>query len=248
MVLREGAETVGAVIVEPVQNSGGCLVAEPAYFARLREICDEHDLLLISDEVICSWGRLGSWFGCEELSYQPDLITTAKGLTSGYAPLGAVIASDRVAEPFLAPGARFAHGLTFAGHPGAAAAALESIAIIEEEDLLARARSVGARFRAALDELYDVPIVGDVRGMAMFQAVELVADQETKAPFDERQLTLLADRVPAMLFERGLICRAMNRRAPVIQFAPPLISEVDDLEWAAATVRDVLTELTPEVM
>jgi adenosylmethionine-8-amino-7-oxononanoate aminotransferase len=135
LIEREGPDTVAAVIVEPVQNSGGCLPADPVYFTRLREICDAHDVVLISDETICSWGRLGDFFGSATLGYLPDIITTAKGLTSGYVPMGAVIASDRVAEPFLTDGAIFEHGLTFGGHPAAAAAALANIALLEQEDL-----------------------------------------------------------------------------------------------------------------
>ena len=118
-----GPETVGAVILEPVQNAGGCFTPQEGYFQRVREICDRHGVLLISDEVICSWGRLGHWFGCERYGYRPDIVTTAKGLTSAYAPMGAVIVSDAIAEPFMHGTAMFAHGFTFGGHPVAAAAA-----------------------------------------------------------------------------------------------------------------------------
>ena len=132
----EGPETVAAVIMEPVQNAGGCFTPPPGYFQRIREICDEYDVLMVSDEVICSWGRLGTWFGAERYDYQPDIITTAKGITSAYAPLGAVIFSDRIAEPFLEGNASFLHGLTFAGHPMSCAIALANIDAMEQEGVL----------------------------------------------------------------------------------------------------------------
>jgi len=247
VIEAEGPETVGAIIVEPVQNSGGCLTPEPVYFERLRAICDEHDLLLISDETICSWGRLGTWFGAEYFGYEPDIITTAKGITSAYIPMGAVIASDRVAEPFLEPGAMFAHGLTFGGHPVAAAVALENIAIIEREALCEHAASRGQSLRAALEGLRDIPIVGDVRGAGLFMAVELVSDRQSRAPIDADVLASWAGRVPRMLYERGLICRAMHRGAPVIQFAPPLTLSEDDVAELEAAMRGVLAEVAEEI-
>jgi adenosylmethionine-8-amino-7-oxononanoate aminotransferase len=248
IVVSEGPETVGAIIVEPVQNAGGCLVADPAYFAALRDICNRHDLLLISDETICSWGRLGAWFGCQAFNYAPDMITTSKALTSGYAPMGAVVAGEAVVEPFLDRGVRFDHGLTFGGHPVAAAAALANIDILEREDLCVRAINTGGLFRAALETLYELPIVGDVRGHAMFQAVELVADTRTSAPFTSEQINLLTELIPARLFERGVICRAMHRGAPVLQFAPPLIADPDELSAVVHVVRDVLVEAMEAVL
>jgi adenosylmethionine-8-amino-7-oxononanoate aminotransferase len=248
IVEREGADSIGAVIVEPIQNAGGCLVAEPEYFARVRSICDANDLLLISDETICSWGRLGAWFGCSVFGYQPDIVTTAKGMTSGYAPMGAMIVSERIAEAFVHAGEPFSHGFTFGGHPVAAAAALENLALLEEEGLLATAVSRGQVFREALESLRTIPLVGDVRGQAMFQAVELVADQQTRAPLSAEQLAVLSSRLPARLFERGLVCRAMNRGGPIIQFAPTLVSTDEELARAADTLGDALTELCPEVL
>jgi adenosylmethionine-8-amino-7-oxononanoate aminotransferase len=236
-------DTVAAVIIEPVQNSGGCLTPEPEYFARLRAICDEHDVLLISDETICSWGRLGAWFGAEYFGYEPDILTTAKGLTSAYVPMGAVLASDRVAEPFLEPGQMFAHGLTFGGHPLAAAAALANIEIIEKEELCALATDSGAYFREVLESLKDIPIVGDVRGAGLFMAVELVADQPSKEPLPKPVLAEMAARVPGMLYERGLICRAMHRGAPVIQFAPPLVIDTSQIDELGDAMRSVLGEM-----
>ena len=134
-ILFEGPETVAAVILEPLQNAGGCIPPQEGYFQRVREICDRHDVLLVSDEVICSWGRLGHCFGCERYGYQPDLITTAKALTSAYAPMGAMIASDKVSEPFMHGTEMFTHGFTFAGHPVAAAVAMANLDVFEREDL-----------------------------------------------------------------------------------------------------------------
>src|ERR671915_1195014 len=175
----EGPETVAAVIMEPVQNAGGCFTPPPGYFQRIREICDEYDVLMVSDEVICSWGRLGTWFGAQKYDYQPDIITTAKGITSAYAPLGAVIASDRIAEPFLTGTASFLHGFTFAGHPISCAVALANIDAMEHEGVLENVRANEGGFRGMLDGLRDIPIVGDVRGAGYFHAIELVKDRET---------------------------------------------------------------------
>lgn len=242
MVEAEGADTVGAVIVEPVQNSGGCLVADPAYFRRLREICDRHDLLLISDETICAWGRLGTFFGSDKIGYRPDIITTAKALTSAYVPMGALIASDRVMAPFQESGKSFAHGLTFGGHPAAAAAALTNIAIIEREGLCSRAEAVGEHFRDQLETLRAIPMVGDIRGIGLFQGIEIAPEGDPDAKFAPKQTEFLAGFVPQALFERGLICRALHRGAPVLQFSPPLISTKEDITTAVDAVRDVLTE------
>jgi adenosylmethionine-8-amino-7-oxononanoate aminotransferase len=248
IVLREGPETVGAIILEPVQNAGGCLTPEPAYFARVREICDTHDLLFISDETICSWGRLGTWFGAQHFGYEPDIITTAKGLTSAYVPMGAVIASARVVEPFLEPDTMFTHGLTFGGHPAAAAAALANIAIIEEEGLCARAAAMGERLQETLESMRDIPLVGDVRGVGLFRAIELVADQETKAALPPDALKRMTERIPGRLLEEGLICRAMHRGAPLLQFAPPLVISDAELAELERALRVVLGELAEAVL
>src|SRR6201990_1657717 len=186
-IICEGPEPVAAVIVEPVQNAGGCFVPPDGYFQRVREICDQYDVLLISDEVICAWGRLGHYFGCERFGYQPDMITTAKALTSAYAPMGAVIASDRVFEPFSEGNASFAHGFTFAGHPVAAAIAMANLDVFEREDLCGHVLAKEDEFRGMLESLRDLPIVGDVRGGGYFQAIELVQDQESKESFNDEE-------------------------------------------------------------
>src|SRR5215204_2550427 len=242
-IVFEGPETVAAVILEPVQNAGGCFVPPEGYFQQVREICDRHDVLMISDEVICAMGRLGHYFGCERFEYQPDLVTMAKAITSAYAPLGAVLASDRVAEPFMEGDASFAHGFTFAGHPVAAAIAMANLDIYEREDLCGHVLRKEGEFRGLLDGLRDIPIVGDVRGDGFFHAIELVKDQETKAGFsDEESESLLRGFLSGELFRRGLICRADDRGDPVIQLAPPLISDTEQFEEIENVLRPVLTE------
>ena len=237
----EGPETVAAVMLEPVQNGGGCFVPQDGYFERVREICDRHGVLLISDEVICSWGRLGYWFGCERYGYQPDLITTAKGLTSAYAPLGAVIAADHVAEPFMHGRAIFNHGFTFGGHPVACATALANIDVIEREGLCERVLANEAAFREMLESLRDLPIVGDVRGAGYFQAIELVKDQDTKETFDDEESEeLLRGFLSGELYRRGLICRTDDRGDPIVQLSPPLIAGEQQFEEIEAVLRPVL--------
>jgi adenosylmethionine-8-amino-7-oxononanoate aminotransferase len=241
----EGPETVAAVILEPVQNAGGCFTPPPGYFQRVREICDERGVLLISDEVICAFGRLGEWFGAQRYDYQPDIITTAKGLTSSYAPMGAVLFSDRIAEPFLEGNASFLHGFTWGGHPMCAAVALANLNVMEEEGILENVRAQEPAFRAMLESLRDIPIVGDVRGAGFFQAIELVKDRDTKASFsDEESEDLLRGFLSGELFRRGLICRADDRGDPVIQLSPPLISGPEHFEEIEAILRPTLEEAT----
>jgi adenosylmethionine-8-amino-7-oxononanoate aminotransferase len=239
----EGPDTVAAVILEPVQNAGGCFTPPDGYFQRVREICDEHDVLLISDDVICAWGRLGEWFGSGRYGYRPDIITTAKGITSAYAPMGAMIASDRIAEPFLEGTSSFTHGFTFAGHPVCAAIAMANLDAFEREGILEHVRANEPGFRAMLDSLRDIPIVGDVRGAGYFQAIELVKDQDTKATFSHAESeTLLRGFLSGELFRRGLICRADDRGDPVVQLSPPLIAGPEQFEEIEAVLRPVLTE------
>src|SRR5919109_2736563 len=157
----EGPETVAAVILEPLQNAGGCITPQEGYFQRVREICDRHDVLLISDEVICAWGRLGHWFGCERYGYVPDIITVAKAITSAYVPMGGMIVSDRVAEPFMREKEMFAHGSTFAGHPVSSAVAMANLDVFEREDINGHVLRKQGEFRGLLDGLRDIPIVGD---------------------------------------------------------------------------------------
>jgi adenosylmethionine-8-amino-7-oxononanoate aminotransferase len=239
----EGPDTVAAVIMEPVQNAGGCFTPPPGYFQRVREICDQYDVLLISDEVICSWGRLGEWFGAQRYDYQPDIITTAKGITSAYAAMGAVIVSDRVAEPFLEGDTSFTHGFTFGGHPVASAVALANIDVMENEGIRENVRENEPAFRAMLESLRDIEIVGDVRGAGYFQAIELVKDRETHEHFThEESETLLRGYLSAELYRRGLICRADDRGDPVVQLSPPLIAGPEHFEEIESILRPVLEE------
>jgi adenosylmethionine-8-amino-7-oxononanoate aminotransferase len=245
---REGAETVAAVFLEPVQNAGGCFTPPPGYFERVREICDRHGVLLVSDEVICAFGRLGSWFGAERVGSAPDMITMAKGLTSGYSPLGGVMVSDKVAEPFLGGDEMFMHGITFGGHPVGCAAALANLDVFDSEDLIGHVRSNEGAFRAALETLLDLPIVGDVRGMGYFYGIELVKDRDTRATFDDQESNhLLRDLVSPRLFELGLVCRSDDRGDPVVQLSPPLVAGPVEFERIAEVLRQAFTEAMAEV-
>ena len=238
---NEGPDTVAAVFLEPVQNAGGCFPPPPGYFQRVREICDEHDVLLVSDEVICAFGRLGHMFGAERYGYQPDIITCAKGLTSGYAPLGAMIASDRLMEPFLHGDSMFAHGYTFGGHPVSTAVGLRNLQIFEEEQVLEHVRGNEAAFRSTLERLLDLPIVGDVRGDGYFYGIELVKDQATRESFTAEDCErLLYGFVSKQLFAEGLYCRADDRGDPVVQLAPPLIATQDHFDEMEQILRVVL--------
>ena len=240
---REGPDTVAAVFLEPVQNSGGCFPPPPGYFERVREICDAYDVLLVSDEVICSWGRLGEYFGSQRYGYQPDIITTAKGITSGYAPLGAMIADDRLIEPFLSETAMFAHGITFGGHPVSCAVALANLDVFEREDLVGHVRANADAFRATLDRLMDLPIVGEVRGDGFFYGIELVKDKATRETFDDDESErLLRGFLSGALFDAGLYCRADDRGDPVVQLAPPLICGQRQFDEMEQILRAVLTE------
>jgi adenosylmethionine-8-amino-7-oxononanoate aminotransferase len=242
-ILFEGPHTVAAVILEPVQNGGGCFVPQDGYFQRVREICDRHKALLISDEVICGFGRIGHWFGCERYGAQPDIITIAKGMTSAYAPMGAVIASDRIAEPFQHGHAIFNHGFTFGGHPMACAVACANLDVIERERLCEHVLAHEGEFRATLESLRDLPIVGDVRGAGYFHAIELVKDRDTKQTFDAQESEeLLRGFLSHALFEHGLICRTDDRGDPIVQLSPPLIAGPEQFEEIEAILRPVLSE------
>jgi adenosylmethionine-8-amino-7-oxononanoate aminotransferase len=240
---NEGPDTVAAVFLEPVQNSGGCFPPPPGYFQRVREICDEYDVLLVSDEVICAFGRLGHMFGAERYGYEPDMITCAKGITSGYAPLGAMIASDRLMEPFLHGAESFAHGYTFGGHPVSTAVAMANLDIFEREGINRHVLDNQDAFRATLEKLSDLPIVGDVRGDGYFYGIELVKDKGTKETFDDAEAEkLLRGFLSKALFENGLYCRADDRGDPVIQLSPPLICDQQHFDEMEQILRSVLTE------
>jgi adenosylmethionine-8-amino-7-oxononanoate aminotransferase len=243
MILFEGADTVAAVFLEPVQNSGGCFPPPPGYFQRVREICDQYDVLLVADEVITGFGRIGNMFASTTYGFQPDMITCAKGMTSGYSPLGATIVSDKVYEPFRHGTTAFYHGYTFGGHPVSAAVALENLNIFEEEGLNERVRTLSPVFRSTLEKLKDLPIVGDVRGDGYFFGIELVKDKATKETFDDAESErLLRGFLSKALFDAGLYCRADDRGDPVIQLAPPLTIGEPEFDEIESILRGVLTE------
>ncbi len=239
----EGPDTVAAVVLEPVQNAGGCFPPPPGYFQRVREICDEYDVLLVSDEVICAFGRIGSMFGCQEFDYVPDIITCAKGLTSGYSPIGAMIADDRLFEPFDDGKTVFGHGYTFGGHPVSAAVAMANLDIFEREGLNDHVKEMAPVFRSTLEQLYELPIVGDVRGEGYFYGIELVKDKATRETFnDEESERLLRGFLSPALWEAGLYCRADDRGDPVVQLAPPLICGKAEFDAIYEILETVLSE------
>jgi adenosylmethionine-8-amino-7-oxononanoate aminotransferase len=242
-IVREGPDTVAAVYLEPLQNSGGCVPPPPGYFQKVRQICDKYGVLLVSDEVICAFGRLGYYFGSERYGYQPDIITFAKGVTSGYAPLGGMLVRDELMEPFSKGQASFLHGVTFAGHPVSCAIALANLDVFEKEDLLGHVRANEGAFRATLEKLNDLPIVGDVRGDGYFYGIELVKDKATRETFnDDESERLLRGFLSHALFDAGLICRADDRGDPVIQLSPPLTSTQEHFDEMEQILRSVLTE------
>lgn len=223
---QAGPETVAMVIMEPVQNAGGAFLPPAGYWAGVREICDRYGILLCADEVITGFGRLGSWFGSERYDIRPDLVTCAKGLSSAYASIGAVVARDAVVEPFLKDTSMYMHGITFGGHPVQAAIALKNIEIMKRQRIVEHVAEQQDAFRATLAQLLDLPIAGDLRGTGFFYALELVKDKETRETFsDEECETLLRGFLSPRLFDAGLICRADDRGDPVIQISPPLIAE-----------------------
>ena len=232
------------MILEPLQNAGGCIPPQEGYFQRVREICDRHDVLLISDEVICSWGRLGHYFGCERYGYQPDIITTAKALAAAYVPMGAMIASRAGLRALREGTAMVRPRLDLRRPPGRRRGrrwrTSTSSSARTSAATCAPSRASSA---AALESLYDIPIVGDVRGDGFFYAIELVKDKETKESFnDEESEELLRGFLSGELYRRGLICRADDRGDPVVQFAPPLIADTEQFEEIVDVLRPVLEE------
>ncbi len=242
-ILQAGPGTVAMVIMEPVQNAGGAYTPPAGYFRGVREICDRYGILLCADEVITGFGRLGAWFASARYDIQPDLLTTAKGLSSSYASIGAVVASDRLVEPFLEGTAMYAHGMTFGGHPVQCAVALKNIEIMKRERIVEHVAETQDQFRATLAQLLDLPIAGDLRGTGFFYALELVKDKETRETFSEEECeTLLRGFLSTRLFERGLICRADDRGDPVVQISPPLVAGQAEFDEITGILGDVLAE------
>jgi adenosylmethionine-8-amino-7-oxononanoate aminotransferase len=239
----EGPDSVAAVFLEPVQNSGGCFPPPPGYLERVREICDEYDVLMVADETICAFGRIGDMFAMKRFGVDPDIITCAKGMTSGYAGLGAMIASERLFEPFKHGTTSFLHGYTWGGHPMAAAVAMANLDIFEREDINGNVRRNEGAFLATLNKLRDLNIVGDVRGMGYFYGIELVKDKVTRETFnDDEAERLLRGFLSKALFDAGLYCRADDRGDPVVQLAPPLIAGQKEFDEIEGILRSVLTE------
>ncbi|PJJ44697.1 adenosylmethionine-8-amino-7-oxononanoate aminotransferase [Glutamicibacter mysorens] len=244
----EGPDTVAAVFLEPVQNSGGCFPPPPGYFDRVREICDEHDVLLVSDETICAFGRIGSMFACNDFGYVPDIITSAKALTSGYAPLGVMVVSDKLFEPFTKGDTTFYHGYTFGGHPVAAAVAMANLDIFEREGLNENVKNNADAFKSTLSKLTDLDIVGDVRGAGYFYGIELVKDKATKETFNDAESErLLRGYLTSALWEAGLYCRADDRGDPVIQLAPPITIGQPEFDQIESILRTVLQEAASRI-
>jgi adenosylmethionine-8-amino-7-oxononanoate aminotransferase len=245
---QAGPDTVAMVIMEPVQNAGGSFTPPEGYWAGVREICDRHGILLCADEVITGFGRVGAWFASERYDIRPDLITSAKGLSSAHASIGAVIASDRVMEPFLGGKAMYMHGITFGGHPVQSAIALKNIEIMRRERLVEHVAAQEDAFRETLAQLLELPIVGDLRGTGFFYALELVKDKETRETFSEDECeTLLRDFLSPRLFDAGLICRADDRGDPVVQISPPLVAEQAQFDEIAGILGEVLAEASEQV-
>ena len=239
----EGPDTVAAVFLEPVQNSGGCFPPPPGYLQRVREICDRHDVLFVADETICAFGRIGEMFSMSRYGVAPDIITCAKGMTSGYSPIGAMIVGERIFEPFRHGQNYFAHGYTFGGHPVSCAVALANLDVFEREGVNEHVRANEGAFRATLEKLGDLPIVGDVRGDGYFYGIELVKDKATRETFDDDESErLLRGFLSKALFDAGLYCRADDRGDPVIQLAPPLICTQEHFDEIEQILRSVLTE------
>jgi adenosylmethionine-8-amino-7-oxononanoate aminotransferase len=241
-ILAAGPEQVALIIAEPLQNAGGCLVAPPGYWAGLRALADKYGALLMADEVITGCGRLGEWFGVAREGISPDLISIAKGLTSAYAPMGALLAADRVVEPLLERGAVLRHGITFGGHPVCAAIALANMEIFERDGVLANVRELTPYLAQRLEKLRELPIVGDVRGDGFFWAMEMVKDADNTR-FDQAERDrLIRGFLPGRLREAGVIARADDRGDAVLQIAPPLISDRQLLDEIVARVADVLRD------
>jgi adenosylmethionine-8-amino-7-oxononanoate aminotransferase len=242
-ILSMGPETICLVHMEPVQNAGGAFTPPEGYWQGVRELCDRYDILLSADEVITGFGRVGYWFASERYDIRPDLVCSAKGLSSSYAAIGAVLATDRVMEPFLQDTAMWAHGITFGGHPVMCAIALKNIEIMKRDRILERVRENEDAFRSTLAQLLDLPIVGDLRGTGYFYALELVKDKETRESFSADECeSLLRGFLSPRLFERGLICRADDRGDPVIQISPPLVAGQAEFDEMTTILGDVLQE------
>jgi adenosylmethionine-8-amino-7-oxononanoate aminotransferase len=246
-IVAAGPDEVALIIAEPIQNAGGCFTPPPGYWAGLRQLADKYGALLMADEVIAGCGRLGEWIATSRQGVTPDLVSLAKGITSAYAPMGAVLASEKVVAPLIETGATLRHGITFGGHPLSAAIALKNIEIFERDEILQNVRALTPKLAAKLQTLKQIPIVGDVRGDGFFWAMELVADQDN-GRFDQAQRDhLLRGFLPGRLLRAGLIARADDRVDSVLQIAPPLIADEELLDEIVSRLADVLTDANNEM-
>jgi adenosylmethionine-8-amino-7-oxononanoate aminotransferase len=242
-IVEAGPETVAMVIAEPVQNAGGCLTPPEGYWPGLRELCDRYGIALVADEVITGFGRIGDWFASARYGVAPDLITCAKGITSAYAPMGAVMVSDKIAEPLYEDGRMLMHGITFAGHPVAAAIAERNIEIFEREGVLDNVRAQEGFIEEALNGVKErLPIVGDIRGAGFFWALELVRDHDNGRFSAEEREKLLRGFLAGRLLEEGLIARPDDRGDAVLHLAPPLISTREELQEMVDKTEAVLAD------
>jgi adenosylmethionine-8-amino-7-oxononanoate aminotransferase len=239
-ILREGPDTVAGFIAEPIQGAGGVIVPPEDYFPRVREICDKYDVLLISDEVITGFGRTGRWFGLEHYGVEPDIMQFAKGITSGYVPLGGIGVSDKLREAIngVPPSQRWMHAYTYSGHPTCCAVALRNIQIIEDERLVERAAEAGARFQARLRELESLDGVGNVRGLGLIAGVEVVADKDSKQLFPPE--AQMIGRLGDALAELGLYTRIV---ADTICLAPPLVTTEEQLDRIVEIIADTVPDV-----
>jgi adenosylmethionine-8-amino-7-oxononanoate aminotransferase len=233
----QGPDSVAAVVAEPVASPMGSAVPGPNYWPRLREICDQYGCLLIADEVINGFGRTGKMFCCENWGVTPDIMAVAKGFSGGYLPLGAAIATDRIAEAFRASGSGFRHVHTYSGHAVACAAALANIEIIRKEGLVQKAAALGAYLKPKLEELYKYPIVGDVRGIGTLWAVELVANRETRAPFSPPGRA--GSFIGSACWESGIILR---NNGDILVIAPALIMTDEQADEMTGMLDSAIAE------
>ncbi|NKE62604.1 aminotransferase class III-fold pyridoxal phosphate-dependent enzyme [Lentzea sp. PSKA42] len=241
-VLAEGPDTIAMLIAEPVQNRGGCITPPEGYWQGLRTLADRYGFLLVADEVITGFGRLGEWFGGIRYGAESDLITVAKGITAGYAPMGATLVGQRVAEVINQPGAVLNHGYTFGGHPLSAAISLRTLEIMERDQVLQNVRDLEGGLANGMAALAGLPIVADVRGAGFFYAVQLAGDQPGGGFSDAARQALVVDLIPRRLREAGLLARVYNRAAPLLQIAPPLISDRPLLDRITEIIADTLDE------
>ena len=238
-----GPENVAAFIGEPVQGAGGVIIPPETYWPEIQRICRKYEILLVADEVICGFGRTGNWWGSDTFGIEPDLMPIAKGLTSGYVPMGGVFISDRVAEPIIAKGGEFYHGYTYSGHPLAAAAGLVNLRILQEEKLVDRVGSVTAPYlKSRWEALGDHPLVGEARICGLMGALELVADKETMTPFPDEGTT--GSRCRDLSIANGLVMRAV-RDSMII--SPPLIITEAECDLLVERARKSLDQLAAEI-